>query len=163
MKYMVLVTVAFLLKLTGGYAQEKADLKKFPKGSSPEEVGKRVADRFVATPHTNFNRPTPPARISYPETCTWYGALTFAKETGDKKLLEQLGLRFQPLFGSRDTLVPKVDHVDHTVFGAVPLELYMQTKDQRYLDLGKTMADKQWVPRKGQGLNQNHIIIIIKG
>jgi rhamnogalacturonyl hydrolase YesR len=36
------------------------------------------------------------------------------------------------------------DHVDNTVFAAVPLELYIQTKDRRYLDLGKEMADKQW-------------------
>src|SRR4030095_5219766 len=85
-----------------------------------------------------------PKTITYPETCTWYGALTFAKVTSDKKLVEQLAQRFEPLFGSRDTLVPTPDHVDLTVFGAVPLELYMQTKDQRYLTLGKKIADKQW-------------------
>jgi hypothetical protein len=73
---------------------EIADFKNWPKGSSPEEIGKRVADHFVATPHTNFNRPTPPRTITYPETCTWYGALTFAKETGDKKLVEQAGATF---------------------------------------------------------------------
>lgn len=128
---------------------EIADLKTWPKGSSPEEIGKRVADHFVATPHTNFNRPTPPRTITYPETCTWYGALTFAKETGDKKLVEQLAQRFEPLFGSQDTLIPKPDHVDLSVFGSVPLELYMQTKDQRYLALGKNMADKRWAAPEG--------------
>jgi unsaturated rhamnogalacturonyl hydrolase len=146
-KSSVIGTAVCLLFYGNINAQSKAGIPEFqnwPKGSSPTEIGKRVADRFIVTPHTNFNRPTPPARISYPETCTWYGALTFAKQTGDKKLVEQLALRFQPLFGSRDTLVPKADHVDHTVFGAVPLELYMQTKEQRYLTLGKTMADKQW-------------------
>jgi rhamnogalacturonyl hydrolase YesR len=34
--------------------------------------------------------------------------------------------------------------VDYTVFGAVPLELYMQTREQRYLALGEWMALKQW-------------------
>lgn len=125
------------------------DLNNWPTGASPKEIGKRVADRFVATPHTNFNRPTPPRSITYPETCTWYGSLTFAKETGDKKLVERLVQRFEPLFGSRDTLIPKPDHVDHTVFGAVPLELYMQTKDRRYLYLGKNMANKQWGAPEG--------------
>jgi hypothetical protein len=45
------------------YAQSKkenGDLKHFPKGSTPEEIGKRVADHFIATPHTNFGRTTPP-------------------------------------------------------------------------------------------------------
>src|SRR5688500_18142858 len=130
-------------------SNEIAEFKNWPEGSSPIEIGKRVADRFIATPHTNFNRPIPPRVITYPETCTWYGALTFAKETGDKKLIEQLAKRFEPLFGSRDTLIPKPDHVDYTVFGSVPLELYMQTKDQRYLTFGKNIADKQWGPPEG--------------
>ena len=94
-------------------AQTKiADFKNGQRVLRPHEIGKRVADHFVATPHTNFNRPTPPRTITYPETCTWYGALTFAKETKDKKLVEQLAQRFEPLFGSRDTLIPKPDHVD---------------------------------------------------
>lgn len=133
-------------------AQSKTNIKEFknwPKGSSPQEIGKRVSDHYIETPHTNFNRPVPPRVITYPETCTWYGALTFAKQTNDKKLLGQLAQRFQPLFGSRDTLIPKPDHVDYTVFGSVPLELYMQTKDQRYLTLGKHIADKQWGPPEG--------------
>jgi len=130
-------------------AQTSGDLKHWPKGTSPQEVGKRVAERFIATPHTNFNRPTPPRVISYPETCTWYGALAFARQTGDKKLVQQLADRFEPLFGSRDTLIPKPDHVDYCVFGAVPLELYMQTKEDKYLKLGKYIADKQWGPPEG--------------
>lgn len=121
-----------------------ADLQHFPKGCSPQEVGKRVAEHFLVTPHTNFGRPTPPKVITYPETCAWYGALEFARESGDKKLGEQLAQRFEPLFGKEDTLIPVPDHVDYAVFGSVPLELYIQTKDNRYLQLGQSFADKQW-------------------
>jgi unsaturated rhamnogalacturonyl hydrolase len=128
---------------------EIAEFKSWPKGTSPKEIGVRIANRFIATPHTNFNRTTPPRTITYPETCTWYGALTFAKVNNDKQLVQQLAQRFEPLFGSRDTLIPKPDHVDLTVFGSVPLELYMQTKEQRYLTLGKHIADKQWGPPEG--------------
>ncbi len=124
--------------------------KSWPKGTSPEEIGKKIASRFIVTPHTNFNRSTPPKVITYPETCTWYGALTFAKVTGNKALTRQLADRFEPLLGNRDTLVPVPDHVDYTVFGSVPLELYMQTKDERYLKLGKMFADKQWGPPEGK-------------
>jgi unsaturated rhamnogalacturonyl hydrolase len=132
------------------FAQMKNDdLKNFPKGSTPQEIGKRVAARFVSLPHANFGRPVPPRVITYPETCTWYGALTFSKLTGDEELKKQLVQRFEPLFGSRDTLIPKPDHVDYAVFGSVPLELYMQTKDQKYLTLGKMIADKQWGPPEG--------------
>ncbi|MGJ7032141.1 glycoside hydrolase family 88/105 protein [Niabella hirudinis] len=126
------------------------DLKDWPGGSSPVEIGNIIANRFIATPHTNFNRPNPPRVITYPESCTWYGALTFAKVTGNKELTKQLAKRFEPLLGSRDTLVPVPDHVDYTVFGSVPFELYMQTKDERYLVLGKHFADKQWGPPEGK-------------
>ncbi|MBO9617634.1 MAG: glycoside hydrolase family 88 protein [Niabella sp.] len=124
--------------------------KNWPQGTSPKEIGDRIAARFVASPHAGFNTVRPPKVIIYPETCTWYGALIFAKQTGNKMLTKQLAERFEPLFGSQDTLIPVPDHVDYTVFGAVPLELYMQTKDPRYLKIGKSIADKQWGPPEGK-------------
>ena len=93
----ILIASLILLKPGIDFAQTKnknSDLKTWPKGASPQEIGIRVAERFIATPHTNFNRPTPPKVITYPETCTWYGALAFAKETANKKLAEQLALVF---------------------------------------------------------------------
>lgn len=125
-------------------AAESADLTSFPAGASPLGIGKWLAYHFVATPHPNFFRPEPPKYITYPETCTWYGALTFARESGDGKLREQLVKRFDPLFGEQDTLIPEPVHVDLTVFGAVPLELFMQTRDTRYLEIGLKIADNQW-------------------
>ncbi|AOM77826.1 glycoside hydrolase family 88/105 protein [Pedobacter steynii] len=126
-----------------------ADLKNWPKGTSPKEIGTRVADHFVVTPHTNFGRPTPPKVITYPESCAWYGALTFAKASGNKKLTQRLAERFEPLFGEESKMVPIPDHVDYCVFGSVPLELYLQTKDKKYLDLGISIAEKQWGPPEG--------------
>lgn len=144
---------SLLLAVSGtGFAQtkkENADLKNFPKGATPQEIGQRVAARFVSLPHSNFGRPGLPKVITYPETCVWYGALTFAKETKDKNLTAQLAQRFEPLFGKEAKMIPVPDHVDYTVFGSVPLELYMQTKDKRYLELGKGIADKQWGPPEG--------------
>jgi rhamnogalacturonyl hydrolase YesR len=147
-----LVMAGGILIFAAGCAASKnaaGHFEAFPAGSSPQEVGKKVALHYIETPHTNFNRPAPPRVITYPETCTWYGALTFAKETGDKDLLSKLAQRFEPLFGPRDTLIPKPDHVDYTVFGSVPLELYIQTREPKYLNLGKMIADKQWGPPEG--------------
>ncbi|MDB6159093.1 MAG: glycosyl hydrolase [Gammaproteobacteria bacterium] len=88
----------------------------WPKGGSPKEIGTRVAERFVATPHTNFGRPAPPGSITYPETCTWYGALTFAQLSRNKALTRKLIARFEPLFGAEAHLIPTADHVDPSVF-----------------------------------------------
>src|ERR1041384_3241701 len=92
-------------------AAAQSDFKNWPRGSSPSEVGKRVAERFAASPHFNFMRPTPPRTITYPETCAWYGALTFARVTNDKELTKKLVARFEPLFGAEASLIPAADHV----------------------------------------------------
>ena len=145
----LLIILFIYCNLSYGQSKNETDLEHWPKGSSPKEIGKRVADRFIATPHPNFGRPAPPKTITYPEVCTWYGALIFAKESKDKDLLSQLVKRFEPLFTTEASMVPVPDHVDYAVFGSVPLELYMQTKDKRYLDMGKNIADKQWGPPEG--------------
>jgi len=105
------------------------------------------------TQHTNFGRPEPSKQITYPEVVSWYGALTFAKLSNDKDLSSRLIKRFDPLFGEEAHLIPNPIHVDNTVFAAVPLEIYIETKEQKYLDLGKSMADKQWVNPTPDGLS----------
>jgi unsaturated rhamnogalacturonyl hydrolase len=147
-----LCAAAAAAPLARAVAERPQEFRAWPKGSSPVEIGKRVANRFVATPHTNFGRPTPPRSITYPETCTWYGALTFAQVSGNTALKKQLVERFEPLFGPEAHLIPTADHVDPSVFGAVPFELYIQTKDPRYLPIGKTIADRQWAPPSPQRL-----------
>ncbi|MEE1945271.1 glycoside hydrolase family 88 protein [Pedobacter sp. KR3-3] len=144
MKRFILVIFGLILACSGISFAQTANLTSWPKGASPQEVGKRVAARFVATPHTNFNRPTPPSVFTYPESCTWYGALKFSKATNDEALKDDLIKRFEPVFTTEAKMVPPVTNVDWAVFGSVPLQLYIQTKDKRYLELGQGIADKQW-------------------
>ena len=123
----------------------------WPKGASPEEVGARIAERFLAQPHSQYGRfGKMPRQITYPDVCTWYGALSFAKETGNGGLAARLAQRLEPLFGADARLLPPPNHVDNSVFGAVPFELYLQTKEPRYLALGKSYADAQWAPAQGK-------------
>jgi rhamnogalacturonyl hydrolase YesR len=147
----------------GQKVKENSDLKHWPKGSSPIEVGKRIAEHFAVSPHFNYFRPTPPKSIVYPETCTWYGALTFAKLSGNKQLLKKLDDRFEPLFKTDSSLVPNPNHVDNTVFGAVPLELYIITKDPKYLEMGKRFADMQWAPPEGTEISAEAKLFYEKG
>ncbi|MDP4275569.1 MAG: glycosyl hydrolase, partial [Bacteroidota bacterium] len=59
----------------------KNNFGNWPKGCSPKEIGKRVAEHFLIPPNQNPGKKTPLKKITYPEVCTWYGALTFAKES----------------------------------------------------------------------------------
>ncbi|WP_295122815.1 glycoside hydrolase family 88 protein [uncultured Chitinophaga sp.] len=140
--YKLVFSLLLFVSVTTLQAQQQ--LKKFPKGFSAKDVGDKVTKRFIATPHTNFGSPKPPGDITYPEVCAWLGALRFAAVTKNSELTQQLRNRFEPMFTTEQKLVPKKDHVDHNVFGTVPLQLYVQTKEPRYLDMGKPFADSQW-------------------
>jgi rhamnogalacturonyl hydrolase YesR len=129
----------------GGKTEADKYFGAWAKEESPLVIGGRVARRFIESPHFNYGIPFQPLYIYYPEVCAWYGALRFADASGNKEMLEKLKQRFEPFFGEGKKLIPAANHVDNTVFGSVPLELYIQTKDRRYLDLGLSMAGQQWI------------------
>ena len=155
-KPMLAAAALFLICCYPASAQHKRakEFQNWPKGSSPQEIGKKVAEHFVVTPHTNFGRATAPTQITYPEDVAWYGALTFARVSDDKDLIARLIKRFDPLFGEEAKLIPVPEHVDNTIFAIVPLQIYIQTKEQKYLDLGRSLADKQWEDPLPDGLTK---------
>jgi rhamnogalacturonyl hydrolase YesR len=138
------IAIVALLAACGLAPAQNSNFTDWPAGKSPKEIGDRVAKRFIETPHQNFGRVAPPKIINYPEVCAWYGALTFAKVTDNNELRDQLIQRFEPLWTTEKSKIPDASHVDYTVFAALPLEIYIQTKDEKYLKLGQEMADKQW-------------------
>ncbi len=142
--------LAFSATLYAGSNSQPKEFRKWPTGASPQEIGKRVTERFLATPHLLSQDSQP--FITYPESVTWYGALTFAQLSGNKDLNSRLIQRFVPLLNQDAHLVPHPTHVDLTVFGAVPLEIYIQTKQPVYLDLGRKLADEQWANPTPEGL-----------
>ena len=120
------------------------DFKEWSPGKSPGVIGLRVAERFLASPHGVYGGNNIKPHIPYFEVCTWYGALTFSKETNNDDLKNKLVERFAPLFDKDSSLLPVPDHVDYTVFGTIPLEIYLQTNELNYFHLGKMYADTQW-------------------
>lgn len=142
---MKLLALALLLSCAALNATNPKEFKKFPPKSNPEYVGQLIAQRYLSVPYRHFDEiPGPPPYIVYPETCTWFGALRFAEVTKDKKMLRQLEERFFPLLGTRKELMQKPNHVDNTVFGVVPLQLYLQTGNELYYYIGIDFADRQW-------------------
>src|SRR5690349_21472994 len=65
-------------------------LTDWPAGKSPAEIGDRVSQRFLEVPWQLHGTKPEPRVVNYPEVCAWYGALTFAKETGNSELRDKL-------------------------------------------------------------------------
>lgn len=142
--------------MTTGYAAPGTAQQRYfsdwPEGDSPQEIGKRVAENFLTCKldfETNSTRHT----VIYPEVCAWYGSLTVAELTNDKDLETRLIKRFDALQSpDGSNRYPVRAHVDDSVFGALPLEIYGITKEPKYLDLGKKFADKQWEQTAPDGI-----------
>ena len=65
--------------------------------------------------------------IIYPEVCAWYGSLTFARLSRDKDLTARLIKRFDVMLTPVEAkLIPTERHVDFSVFGTVPLEIFIR-------------------------------------
>ena len=124
--------------------------RNWPARTSPKEIGKRVAENFLARKLEVEQGKR--QYVIYPEVCAWYGALTVAELTNDRDLKTRLIQKFDPLLTDRARQISPEPHVDYRVFGVVPLEIYMQTKQQKYLDLGKGLADKQWEKTTPDGI-----------
>ena len=135
-----------------------------PKGATPQEVGKKLADRFLEGPIAPGPRvPSPQMAslppymrtIGYAEIGTWYGALNFAQLTKDEALQKQLIARFDPLMpgGAEAAKRPQRRHVDDSIFGVVPLEIAIETKNPKYLAEGLWWADRQWENPQPDGLS----------
>lgn len=146
---MKFATIALMMSFGSVVVCAQQDyFSNWPAGRSPQEVGKKLAEHFITSPHQHQT-------IFYGEVDTWYGALTFAKLTSDTDLRDRLIKRFDPLLpgGSETSMIGPRRHVDDEVFGIVPMEIGMQAKDQKYLDYGKQFADRQWENPQPDGLS----------
>ena len=136
-----------------GLAQTVDYFSDWPAGTDPGEVGKRLAEHFVTSPHQYLG--SADSTVHYSEVVSWYGALTIAKLTHDDALRAELVKRFAPLMpgGAEAKLIPRRHHVDDSIFGIVPIEIGMQTHDDSYLSYGVSFADRQWEAPQADGLS----------
>lgn len=139
--FLLLFSCISTLSATNNY-----DLKNFPKGFTPDEIGERLGWRYVRIGHSWSGPPPtkPVVVLTYPDVCTWFGAIRFARQANKEELYRALSHRFERLLWSEYFLIPPPNHVDNNVFGTLPLELYKENKDTKYLELGMIYADAQW-------------------
>ena len=148
MKLKLAAVMVMAMAASAAGAQD-AQFSNWPAGLSPQEIGKKLAEHFVTSPHQYT------ATIHYSEACTWYGALTFANLTHDDALRQELIQKFVPLMpgGAEASRIPQRRHVDDEIFGIIPLEIGIETRDPKYLQYGQSWADRQWENPQPDGLS----------
>lgn len=146
-----IVVLALTIALCTQLSAQNGDLNKWPDGTSPKEVGSRLAENWVKR---DFEFQAGKRQfLIYPEVCAWYGALNVAESVRNKDLQKRLIQKFDR-FLSPDGLknISPAAHVDYRVIGIVPLEIFQQNNDVRYLTFGKDLADKQWDKTTDDGI-----------
>jgi rhamnogalacturonyl hydrolase YesR len=148
--------LALAAMLAGASAAAHAQNRHFtdwPAGTDPRDVGKRVAEAFIPVPNMEMPSHGPKA-LHYSHVATWTGALQFAQLVKDEDLRKRLVDRFDQFLPANGEGVPRTDHVDGTVFGSLPLELYLQESRFRYRVMGLAFADAQWDRPLPDGLSR---------
>jgi rhamnogalacturonyl hydrolase YesR len=142
-----LVVVLVLLLISSSSFGQHAEFTKWPDGRSPQVIGKRVAERFVDTINLTEDL--------YPAMCTWYGALKFADATHDPALTKRLVERFNAQFTPElMQMALNKKHVDFSMAGSVPFQIYLDTRDPKFLAMGRQLADHQWEEPAADGLTR---------
>lgn len=117
---------------------------------APEEIGKVVtADLLSRSEFMMYNTDEVKA-VHYAEACAAFGAVKMAGLMKDKETLKKLIQRYDRVVA--ENIPNTANHVDANVYGILPLEIYLQTKDKRYLEQGLAFADGQWKDPLPNGL-----------
>lgn len=140
-----------LVSAVGAVAAGSPCFTEWPTNADPQVIGRRVTENYLAQPlHTNKT-----GFIIYPEVCVAFGAMRFAEATGNSALKSALVHRFDDLWKlDRQELIPASGHVDRSVFGVVPLEIYLLNGDTNARSLGLAKANAQWEAPLTNGLTR---------
>lgn len=140
------VACAFCLlsTLLPGRAAEN-HFSDWPEGTSPTLIGTRVTERFL-TKLKSKAATGKKDEVRYPEVVAWYGALNFAKASGQPELTKALIERADRLLKEETHKLPPPDHVDRNVLGALAAEIFLQSGNKRSFEVAKHFADVQWEP-----------------
>lgn len=133
--YFIILTLLFTLVTNHSIFCQKTVV-------SPLETGNLIIDDLLSRPEFMIYRSDHFTGIHYAEACAGFGAIRLAGMMKDTLRLKKLQERYSNVPGM-DSLI-NTSHVDANVYGILPLELYLQVKNEEMLRLGLVLADNQW-------------------
>ena len=156
-----LLTVVSLLCASCGPKVALSTFKDIPNEISVETIGNRVAEQLLASDPLDYGNNLPGYQapynygrggkeMNYSVVSLWVNAIEFAHRSHNKKLEKRLIDFFEPFYGERKDKCNRDNHVDFSIFGAIPLEIYLMNGDKRALELGLRYADHQWEDPTGE-------------
>jgi unsaturated rhamnogalacturonyl hydrolase len=134
--FFLLIMMPLLLISEGS----NTDKDKSPRDA--KEVARLVTADLLSRPEIMMYNTDEVKAVHYAEACAGYGAIKLAGLLKDTATLQELVRRYNRV--SDEHILNTANHVDANVYGILPLELYLQTDDEKYLKQGLELADGQW-------------------
>jgi unsaturated rhamnogalacturonyl hydrolase len=146
----MIVFVPFLLAVILSGNNEQEPVNNIFADKSPKNIGRLITADLLSRPEFMMYATEQCTAVHYAEACAGYGAAKLAGLLNDHATILKLSDRYARVI---DENIPNTaNHVDANVYGILPLELYLQNKDDRYLKQGIALADKQWEDPLPDGL-----------
>ena len=137
---------------------------KLPSAARPQTVATRLAEHFLECPADDYKPKGYKYRnyggklVEYPLVSLWVNSLANARLMGNTGLEKRLIEHFEPFLGEKKEKQSPMNHVDYSVFGALPLQIAILNGDERCLKLGLKYANKQWTPPDDSTVNAKHAL-----
>lgn len=109
---------------------------------APATIANLVINDLLSRPGFMMYETPEVTAVHYAEVCAAYGAIKYCGMTGDKKTMTDLISRYDRV--TSEKIPNTANHVDVNVYGILPLEVFIQTRDTAYLRQGLYFADGQW-------------------
>lgn len=122
----------------------------FTQSRSPEVIGKLVIAELLSRPNFMMYKTETVRGVHYAEACAGFGAARLAGLINDRETLTALSTRYSRVID--ENTENTANHVDVNVYGILPLELYLQLKEQKFLKQGMELAAGQWRDTLADGL-----------
>lgn len=140
-----------------------SSFRNLPPEADPVKVGNAIAAQFLSTDPAAYAPEGYDGEfaygwdryVTYPILSLWTNSLEFARNSGNDSLETVLIKHFEPFYGPRKHQCNKNNHVDLSIFGAVPLEIYILNGDARAREMGIRYADRQWSAPVADDLGDN--------
>ncbi len=131
-------------------AETEQDTSIGPDVAELKQVGRLLVDDLLNRKDLMWYNSKRFTGFHYAEAVTVYGALQFSDKIKDKQRLKQLQKKYRNI-PDFDTLAA-YHHVDGSVIGIVPLEIYKTTGKNALKTQGLELADAQWQKPLANGM-----------
>lgn len=129
----------------------------WPKEYEPSTISKRIAKQFLSTDPLcykpqGYRGSGYFAKNGYGDNVTphysvvslWVNAMECARKSNDWETLKKLVDLFEGFYRESRFAVTPIRHVDFTVFGALPAEIFLNNGDMRAARMAIDFAERQW-------------------